>query len=171
MLARFVSFSRATLLARASATAPKLLADATKPSKESKVGDDNSGVSSVKIYQGSSDASNSFHACGTVRFFSGIRNIPRNESLKYMSRLKKANSKEAIYILENIQRDGFIPDVFHYSAAISKCAKDVKLKEAKKILRQMKKNKISPNEFTINSLIDACARNDSDEEAKKRSGI
>ena len=141
------------------------------PSSFSKVDDDDDfSPSPVKIYQGSSDTFNTFHVHdggGAVRFFSGIRNIPRDEAMKYMPRLKKANSTEAIYILEDIERDGFIPDVFHYSAAISKCAKDGKLDEAKKIFRQMKKNKVAPNEFTLNSLIDACANAGDVEEAVK----
>lgn len=174
LLARFVSSSRAARVARgggsvvpASASTPKLLAKApTKLSKESKVGDD-SAVSPVKIYRGSNDSCVFFHAHtrGTVRFFTGIRNIPRDEALKHMPRLKKAGSKEAINILKDIERDGFIPDVFHYSAAISKCAKDGKLDEAKKIFRQMNQNKVAPNEVTMSSLIDACARNGNDEEA------
>ena len=167
LLARFVSYCRTALVARASATAPKLLADATKLSKESKVGDDIS-VSPVKIYQGSGDAFKPFHAqgrYGAVRFFSGIRNIPHDEALKYMSLLKKASSTEAVYILEDIERDGFIPNVYHYNKAISKCAKDGKLNGAKKIFGQMKHKKVMPNEVTFNSLIDACTQNGDDEEA------
>ena len=175
LLARFVSSSRAALAARvsrsvvpASATTPKLLAKATELSK---VGEDSSALSSVEIYQGSSsDTFKPFHVKGTVRFFSGIRNIPRSESLKYMSRLKKANSTEAIYILEDIERDGFIPNVYNYSAAMSKCAKDGKLKEAKMIFGQMKQNKVQPNEFTMSSLIDACARNGNDEVFERDGG-
>ena len=111
-----------------SCSAVLTLVAALKVPSFSKVGDDDDGVSlsPVKIYQGSSDAFNIFHghghSVGTVRFFSGIRNIPRDEALKYMPRLKKANSTEAIYILQDIERDGFIPNVYHYSAAISKCA-------------------------------------------------
>ena len=176
VLARLVSSSRAALAGRAgvsaslrSAATPKLVhvAEATELPK---AGDDNdAAVSPVRIYQGSSGGTfNSFHAHdsrGAVRFFSGIRNIPRDEARKYMPRLKKANSTEAIYILEDIERDGFIPDVFHYSAAISKCAKDGKLDEANKLFCRMKMNKIAPNEFTLNSLIDACAHVGNDKEA------
>ena len=81
----------------------------------------------------------------SVRWFSGIRNIPRDEALKYMGMLKKTRSaREAINILKDIERDGFIPSVFNYSAAISKCAKDGKLKEAKKLFRQMQHDKVPP---------------------------
>lgn len=101
-----------------------------------------------------------------LRWFSGIRNIPRDEALKYMPRLKKTRSaREAINILKDIERDGFIPSVFNYNLTISKCAKDGKLEEAKKIFRQMQHNKVSPSEVTFNSLIDACANAGKDSEA------
>ena len=141
------------------------------PSYFSKVGDDDDDVSPspVKIYQGSSNTFNSFHghghSGGTVRFFSGIRNFPRDEALKYMSRLKKASSTEAIDILEDIEREGFIPDVSHFNKAISICAKDGKLDEAKKIFRRMKQNRVVPDEITFNSLIDACALVGNDKDA------
>ena len=176
VLARFVSSSRATLAGRgvgggsvvpASATTctctPKLLGDTKKLQKESNVGDDSSAISPVKIYQGSIDAS--FHVGGTVRFFSGIRNIPRDEALKHMSLLKKANSTEAVYILEDIEREGYIPSVALYNKAISKCAKDGKLNGAKKLFGQMKHKKVMPSVVTFNSLIDACAHVGNDKEA------
>ena len=128
-------------------------------------------ASSIGTYRGRG-AYGQFHGNGStscitcVRWFSGIRNMSRERSTTYTGLLKKARSgREVKNILKTIERDGFIPNVYHYSAAISTCAKKRKLDEAKNVYRHMQHNKVSPSEVTFNSLIDACAKAGEDGEA------
>ena len=58
----------------------------------------------------------------------------------------------------DIEQAGYIPNVFHYSAIISKCAKDRRPDKAMGFLKRMINQGVRPNAIVFGAAIDACAR-------------
>ena len=75
-----------------------------------------------------------------------------------MKQIKGSRTAEgAIRVIKSIEREGYHPNVFHYSAIISKCAKERQVKAALSLLKRMVNQGVKPNEFVFGAVIDACA--------------
>ena len=84
---------------------------------------------------------------------------PRKQSIEYMNRIRNARDWRAGgNVFLDIEQAGYIPNVFHYSAIISKCAKDRRPDKAMGFLKRMTNQGVEPNEFVFGAAIDACAR-------------
>ena len=63
---------------------------------------------------------------------------PRKQSIEYMNRIRNARDWRAGgNVFLDIEQAGYIPNVFHYSAIISKCAKDRRPDKAMGFLKRM----------------------------------
>ena len=84
---------------------------------------------------------------------------PRKKSISFSGQIKRARSaRDAIGVIANIERQGYHPDVYHYSAIISKCAKEKLVKKALEFLAEMEEVGIPPNVVSYNSAISACEK-------------
>ena len=83
---------------------------------------------------------------------------PKQIAMPFMGQIKKARSAgNAIRVITKIERQGYHPDVFHYSAIISKCAKDKLVDKALGLLKRMISQGVAPNVFVFGAVIDAFA--------------
>jgi len=84
---------------------------------------------------------------------------PRKLSIDYMNRIRNARGwKAGGSVLLDIENDGYAPNVFHYSAIISKCAKQKQVKKALGFLKRMLNQGVAPNAIVFAAAIDACAK-------------
>ena len=84
---------------------------------------------------------------------------PRKLSIEYMNRIRNARGwKAGNHVLLNIEKDGYAPNVFHYSAIISKCAKQRQSGKALGLLKRMINQGVAPNAAVFCAVIDACAK-------------
>ena len=83
---------------------------------------------------------------------------PRDFAIPFLKQIKRSRTAEgAIRVITNIERDGYHPNMFHYSAIISKCAKEKKVKAALGLLKRMINQGVAPDVVVFGSVIDACA--------------
>ena len=89
-----------------------------------------------------------------------LRNPTKKESIAFTARIKKSRSaKDAIRVILDIEgTSGCVPDVFQYSAAISKCAKERQVKAALSLLKRMVNQGVKPDAVVFGSVISACEK-------------
>ena len=96
---------------------------------------------------------------GTRHFSSHQRPIPKKIAHKYMKELKQTRYwRDAIEIIDGVEKAGFVPNLFLFNAAINKCAYKGRWREAMRLYEQMTKNRIQPDAFTFSTLINTCGR-------------
>jgi len=84
---------------------------------------------------------------------------PRPIAMPFMGQIKEARSaRDAIRVVAKIERQGYHPNMFHYSAIISKCAKEKLVDKALGLLKRMIYQGVAPNEVVFLSVINACAK-------------
>jgi len=88
---------------------------------------------------------------------------PKNISISFTRRIKRARSlKDGIRVLQDIESEGYSPNVFHYSAVISKCSKEGELPEwraALTLLKRMQNQGVAENVIPYNAAaISACGK-------------
>lgn len=88
-----------------------------------------------------------------------LRNPTTKESIAFTARIKKSRSaKDGIRVILDIEdTSGCFPDVFQYSAAISKCAKERQVTAALSLLKRMVNQGVAPDVVVFGAVIDACA--------------
>ena len=89
-----------------------------------------------------------------------LRNPTKKESIAFTARIKKSRSaKDAIRVILDVEgTSGCVPDVFQYSAAISKCAKERQVKAALSLLKRMVNQGVKPDAVVFGSVISACEK-------------
>ena len=89
-----------------------------------------------------------------------LRKPTRKESIAFTARVKRARSgRDAIRVLIDIEEeDRCQTDVFQYSAAISKCARDKLVDKALGLLKRMINQGVAPDAAIFCAVIDACAK-------------
>ena len=75
----------------------------------------------------------------------------------YGAKIKAANWREALRLLQVMRAKGVEPGVINYSCAISRCGRGGKWQRALDLLNEMRSRGLVPNEITYNSVINACA--------------
>ena len=69
-----------------------------------------------------------------------------------------ARSHEAVWLLREMQHQGFMPNVITYNAAISACGKGRSSQSALRLLDEMRQSDLVPNVITYNAAISACEK-------------
>ena len=84
---------------------------------------------------------------------------PRRLSINYLNRIRNAQGwKAGERVLLDIEKDGYTPNAFHYSAIISKCAKKKQSGKALELLKRMITQGVAPSAPVFCAAIDACAK-------------
>ena len=84
---------------------------------------------------------------------------PKPISISFTGQIKKARSaRDAIGVITKIEQQGYHPDVFQYSAIISKCAKQKLVDKALGLLKRMINQGVAPDAVVFCAVIDACAK-------------
>ena len=83
---------------------------------------------------------------------------PKPIVMPFMGQIKRARSaRDAIGVIARIERQGYHPDMYHYSAIISKCAKQKLVDKALGLLKRMINQGVTPDVVVFGAVIDACA--------------
>ena len=84
---------------------------------------------------------------------------PRKLSINYTKRIRNARGlKAAERVLLDIENDGYLPNGFHYSAIISKCAKQKQSDKALDLLERMIAQGVAPRASVFGAAIDTHAK-------------
>ena len=88
-----------------------------------------------------------------------LKSPPRDFAVPFTGQIKRARSaRDAIGVIARIERQGYHPNMFHYSAIINKCAKEKLVDKALGLLKRMINQGGTPNAVVLCTVIDACAK-------------
>ena len=66
--------------------------------------------------------------------------------------------RRALALLDEMRESGVMPNVFHYSAAITACEKGGQWRRALALLDEMRASRVTPNDYSFNAAISACEK-------------
>ena len=66
--------------------------------------------------------------------------------------------RRALALLDEMRESGVMPNVFHYSAAITACEKCGQWRRGLALLDEMRASRVTPNDYSFNAAISACEK-------------